>query len=106
MELFQLIKYLEKHNRDKVVVLGFNNPHSYRGHYEELAFEPVPRVTIGEMLACARGALDRTFTGYKGGDFTMYSYTPVWLSQYGDYGEALGPILLNFMLHKESPDES
>lgn len=51
--------------------VGFANPHSYRGYYERVAFEPTGNTTVGNMLAAAKSALGATYTGYKGGEFTM-----------------------------------
>lgn len=98
MTLGELIERLEQAPRDQVVPLGFNNPHSYRGYYEDLAFEPAENVTVGEMLDAARSALGKTFEGYKGGDYTMHEYTDVWLASYSFTGESIGPVLLDYML--------
>lgn len=99
MHLKKLIAFLEQQNQEKIVRFGFNNPHSYRGIYAELAFEPAENITVGEMLACAKAALGNTYMGYKGGNFVMDEYTECWLSPYsmGD-GETLGPTLLNYMI--------
>jgi len=57
--------------------MGFRNPHSYRGFYEQLAFEVAENVTVGEMLTIAEPALGATYQGWKGGDYTMRDYTDV-----------------------------
>lgn len=98
MTLGELIKTLEKANPDKVVPIGFKHPHCYRGYYEQLAFEPARNVTVGSMLECAKSAVGQTFEGYKGGDYTMDNYTRVWLAEYGDTGESIGPTLMRYML--------
>jgi hypothetical protein len=98
MTLGELIAVLEKADPNKVVPVGFDNPHSYRGYYEELAFEPAANVRVASMLACAREALGRTYQGYKGGDFKMGEYSPVWIANYGECGEGIGPVLLAYML--------
>jgi hypothetical protein len=97
MVLKELIEALEKADPAKVVPCGFKNPHSYRGYYRDLAFEPALRITAGEMLAAAKSALGQTYQGWKGGDYTMESYTPVWLAEMGSCGESIGPILLSYM---------
>jgi hypothetical protein len=97
MVLEELIAYLEKVDHGVVVKHGFNNPHSYRGFYQELAFEPAKNITVGEMLACAKDALGKTYTGYKGGEFKMHEYTDVYLANYGECGEGIGPTLLGYM---------
>ena len=63
MRLRQLIKILKDENLDKVLKLGFCNPHSYRGYYEQLAFEPSQNVRVGDMLDAALDACGKTFTG-------------------------------------------
>lgn len=98
MQLRDLIEALEKADQTKVVPHGFNNPHSYRGYYEELAFVPAENVTVASMLAAAKSAIGRTFTGWKGGDFTMGEWSNVYLAKIGNTGEELGPRLLAYML--------
>ena len=99
MMLRELIAKLKGHDPAKVVRLGFRNPHSYRGDYHSLAFEPAENVPVGEMLQCAQRALGETYTGYKGGRFTMYDLTGVYLAKPGHEGEELGPLLLGYMLN-------
>jgi len=96
--LRQLIAALEQHDPNRVVKRGFDNPHSYRGFYDQLAFEPAEGVTVGSMLACARGAVDRVFQGYKGGIYVMREHTDVWLANRGELGEPLSPLALECML--------
>jgi hypothetical protein len=104
MTLGELITALEAHDPATVVPTGFSNPHSYRGYYEDLAFEPASNVTVGDMLADARSALDATFEGWKGGQFTMRDYTDCWLSPKGTAsGESIGPTLLRLMLAEGTP---
>lgn len=99
MGLGELIEFLEKQDPEKVVPLGFGKPHSYRGIYEDLAFEPVENVTIGEMLRDAKYALGKTFYGYKGGEYTMHEYSDVWISPYGEGGgQKIGDILMRYMV--------
>lgn len=97
MPLGELIERLEG-CADRKVRLGFGKPHSYRGYYEDLAFEPVRNTTVGAMLKAAKGALEKTFEGYKGGDFTMTKDTHCWIAEWGGTGEPIGPLLLSFML--------
>lgn len=98
--LKDLIEWLEKQSPDAVVPHGFGEPMSYRGYYDELAFEPVESTTFGEMLTHARNALGATFTGYKGGDYKMGEYTPCWIAEYGtSTGDKIGPTILNLWAH-------
>lgn len=79
--------------------MGFGRPHSYRGYYEQLAFEPVLATSVKAMLVAAESAIGTTYQGWKGGDFTMDEYTSVWLALEGDGGgETLGRLLLSLML--------
>ena len=81
-----LIRYLESLPPDQSVAEGFGHPHSYRGYYEDLAFEPVSGTTVQEMLDAARSAFGKTFHGYKGGEFVMGENTDCWLAPYGTTG--------------------
>ena len=100
MHLVDLIEFLEKvKDKSRRVVLGFSNAHSYRGYYDELAFEPCPDVTVQSMLDDAKSALNATFQGWKGGQYLMTEYTNVWLANKGETGEGIGEVLLNFMLN-------
>ncbi len=61
---------------------------SWRGAYDELALEftwdsdaKYPPVT--EFLEELRGAIGKTYTGYKGRDFVMGKTTPIWVANYG-----------------------
>lgn len=98
MQLGLLIKFLEKCDPNIVVPMGFSNPHSYRGYYQDLAFEPTENVTVKGMLESAKSALGTTYTGYKGGEYLMDENCEVWLAQYGMTGEGLGEILLKYMV--------
>lgn len=98
MKLEQLITFLQQYPADKVVPLGFCNPHSYRGNFWDLAFEPRENVTVGEMLAVAENAVGKSFVGYKGGKFKMGRDTECYLANYGCSGETLGGHLLKYMV--------
>ena len=98
MVLEELIEFLEKREPETVVPLGFDSPHSYRGYYDELAFEPRENTTVGAMLACAKQALRETYKGYKGGEYTMGEWTQCHLAPYGNTGEGIGPVLLRYMV--------
>ena len=62
---------------------------SYRGYYEDLAFEPTTESqvevvkTADDLLRLCNWALDRDFPGYKGGSYTMSADTPLWVSPHG-----------------------
>jgi hypothetical protein len=99
MTLGELIAALEAADPELLLPLGFSNPHSYRWHYMDLAFEPTVGVTVGAMLGDTRSALGSTYQGHKGGDYTMHEYTECWLAENGSGdGETIGPILLTLLL--------
>lgn len=104
MTLAELIQALEAEvaqNPDKILKLGFARPHSYRGDYSSLAFQPAERVSVADILADARLALGKTYTGYKGDEYKMHDYTHTYLAKYGECGESIGPTLLKLMLANE-----
>ena len=98
MMLEALIEELSRENSDTVCKVGFSNPHSYRGYYDQLAFEPADNVSVGSMLEAAQEALGSTYTGWKGGEYTMTGYTDCHLANKGNSGEELGAILLKLMI--------
>lgn len=98
--LKHLIKFLETRNPDERPIIGFNNPHSYRGYYNELAFEPCDgsETTAGEMLTCCKEALENVYQGWKGGDYTYDENTQCWLSYKGSVSSnTLGSITISLM---------
>ena len=98
MILKDVIERLKNEPQDNVIKNGWGHAMSYRGYYEELAFSPANNVTIGSMLKEAEKALNNTYEGYKGGDFTMDEYTNVHIAKYGQTGHELSEMLLNYIL--------
>lgn len=92
MRLGQFIDALKKCDQDKEIYFDFYwfVPHglrSYRGYYDHLAFGfsgDVESVKVSEVLKLSQDALEKTFEGYKGGDFTMTENTPLWVGNYGE----------------------
>lgn len=105
MMLNELIARLEREPPEKRVKHGFNHPHSWRGSYEELAFEPADNVTVGSMLADARRALGTTYSGWKGGEYTMHAHTECYMAKEGTCGgysdDGISLRLLEYMLADE-----
>ena len=92
-----LIDTLAEMPQGAIISHGFGRPMSYRGFYSEVAFEPASNVTVGHMLAHARSALGATFTGYKGGEYTMHEYADCYLAEYGEStSDAIGPTLMAY----------
>lgn len=60
---------------------------SYRGFYDHLAIgiDSESKYTSAvDFLSTLKEAVGKTFTGYKGGDYTMNRNTPLWIDDYGD----------------------
>ncbi|MEV5677266.1 hypothetical protein [Streptomyces sp. NPDC052179] len=99
MTLDDLIDALCAPNQALVLPRGFTTPHSYRGFFDELAFEPMEGVSVGAMLGDAWSARGETFTAHKGGEYTMTGDTPCWLALHGSNGgEEFTPELLARMI--------
>lgn len=87
LTLGELLELLEKQDESRELIFGFKEPHSYRGYYECIAFEPtVGFMHVKTIKRMIEKVIGETFTGYKGGDFHMTCSTPVFLSFYGDCG--------------------
>ena len=89
MYLYELIEQLESRDPSKVVLNGFGKGMSWRGSYDEAAFEPVDETTYGEMLEHAKALLDSTQVGYKGGEYLMHGHCDVHIADYGSIGEPI-----------------
>lgn len=65
---------------------------SWRGIYRELALgytiDSTPP-TVASLLEQLRGAMGCTFTGWKGGEFVMDQYTPLWVANPGLSGSTV-----------------
>lgn len=62
---------------------------SWRGAYNELALgfeESGDEPTVTEFTQMLKAAIGKTFTGWKGGEFTMSEHTPVWVANPGNSG--------------------
>lgn len=79
---------------------GYFSPgtfHSYRGYYEDLAVEYVKEdCTVEQLRNRLQACLGTDFYGWKGGTFTMYSDTPVWVA---NSGEACGVAIVDVIDH-------
>jgi hypothetical protein len=97
MTLKSLIQLLEKLPQDLIIRNGFAYPHSWRGIYEELSFEPTENTKVSDMLAEAKSAIGKSFVGYKGGDFVMDEETRVHFSNYGDSEDMSGKVFCSIV---------
>lgn len=61
-----------------------NEYDSYRGYYRLIAIEPGKElVKVSEFVEMTKDSIGNTYTGYKGGEYTMNQNTPVWVSDWG-----------------------
>lgn len=87
MTLGALIERLEALPQD-LLVEGICDPHSYRGYYQDLAFETsASKIPVSQALQVCRDCMGEVFQGYKGGDYQMGRQTPVWLASEGCCGQ-------------------
>lgn len=104
LNLGEIIELLAAEDPDRVLPVGFTNPHSFRGYYSELAFEPATDVRIGDMLADAQAALGHTFQGWRGGWYKMEAYTTCWIAEEGHSGDdCIGPLMMRLLLGQKDP---
>ncbi len=86
LTLGDLIEVLQSMPAD-AQVKNLINAHSYRGYYSDLAFEEGEGMRpAGDLLSDCRDEIGAVHKGYKGGDFTMGSGTPLWIASYGSCG--------------------
>lgn len=69
---------------------------SYRGYYSDLCLTYKTRYesyfnykTVSDLLQMAKECVNKEFTGYKGGEFTMTLKTPIWISD-DDFSTGMG----------------
>ena len=101
MNLGEYIKILEKcENKNRVIKKGLGDPDSWRGSYNELAFDIVENITIQQMIDCAKNCIGMQFTGYKGGEFVFDENTSINIDSYGDYtdGRKMWSFFLELLL--------
>lgn len=86
MTLGKMIHILESFEKNDKID-GIAEPHSYRGYYNDLAFESIEdKIEVSDALFMCQLVMGNVFEGYKGGDFVMGALTPVWLANYGNCG--------------------
>lgn len=95
MNIKQILNELDKlmdNCNEHLFIIGVSREFcSYRGYYSELCVAP----SIGrEMSACEfynilADQIEQTYTGYKGGEYTMTEDTELYLATYGKTGEKI-----------------
>lgn len=102
MNLNEIIEALEKAldaDGNRLVRHGFNgsSPHSFRGFYHDLAFDPASDVQLADMLAGLYAARGQAFEGYKGGQYLMNGGVDVYIAEaYAPGGDRIGPTLVAY----------
>lgn len=104
-----MIEKLKSFNSD-CLIRKLHSPHSYRGHYDDLAFEIDENgcMTIKELLNVVTGCLWQVFYGWKGGEFLMHEGTPIWIAEIGDCGVRIIDIRLDgdlLSFERKEPDD-
>ena len=89
MTIDEIMKELSLLPENTVFRNGFTSPHSYRGMYDMLGVEPAKNVSVIDMMRNLKWATGMTFTGWKGGDFTMWGDTDVYLAEEGRLGASI-----------------
>lgn len=99
MILGDYINYLKTIPPETKVPLGLGFPHSWRGDYSQLAFEIVENTTAGQMLKAAEDAVNKTYMGYKGGEFKMTENTKINIDERGVWSDdrQIWGMLLKYM---------
>lgn len=87
LTLIQVIKRLCDEPSDKPVKHGWGRGKSYRGYYDQLAFEPVENTTVGAMCEEASKCVGKHMSGYKGGEYWMNEATLCNVASYGECGD-------------------
>ncbi len=100
MTIEEAIKYLQQFDPNTPTKESFGSPCSYRGDYYQLAFEKNDYSdTVGGLIDTLKNSIGKTYTGYKGGEFTMNEYTNVYLvDEYSNVGEELTSYYFKYIL--------
>ena len=78
MTLKEFRDHIDQLEDGTIFTHGISLPFSWRGNYEEVAFEVLDTMSQKEdMLKAIAQAYTETFYGYKGGEFTFEDDTPV-----------------------------
>jgi hypothetical protein len=92
MNLGQFIDALSEINPNQGIYYDWGSLYpthfeSYRGYYDQLALgidaSRSSLVTVGSLLQHASDCIDKTFTGWKGGEYTMSRKTMLWVCNPG-----------------------
>lgn len=91
---------------DATVFHTLHHPHSYRGYYQCLAFEPAPgTMTKAELLSLLRSCNGVPYDGYKGGFYFMGLNTDCFLANWSETGSAMSMPWLENELRVQEVEE-
>lgn len=102
LTLVELLSTLElrleqAEDKDKPYPVGIGEPNSYRGGYSSVAFAPVSGITLAEMIDNVNSAIGSTYSGFKGGHYTMSEDSYCYIAHFGHCGTPVTEFLLNLM---------
>ena len=81
-----------------VLSIGLGKNMSYRGSYDEVAFEPQRNLTISECIQNVENCIDTTMFGYKGGEYECTKDTNANIAFYGSCGTPITSFVMNILL--------
>lgn len=92
--LGELIEKLKQSEKELPVVFSDGGApgegDSYRGYYSDFALERTEASTVEELQGYLEDeVLNKTFEGYKGGEYAMSEDAPLWVAPYGSCGPAI-----------------
>ena len=90
LTLGKLIDLLKTQEPQQSVIFDFGGVtptgiDSYRGFYEDLAIgfsDDEVHMTVGAFTTLLKGAVNKVFTGYKGGEYRMTRRSSLWVANY------------------------
>lgn len=87
MELKDFKQQIENAEKDKIFDYGISSPFSWRGSYDEVAFEILEQpMSREDILSKIQEAYENVFYGYKGGEYRFSDWTNVNFEEgKGDY---------------------
>lgn len=93
----RFIAELKSLKPDTLVIPKLKFPHSYRGYYEDLAFEHEEDFqTAEELIDLLKSCVGQVYAGYKGGEYRCQDSTFVWLGSYGTTAGSIAVTGLDF----------
>ena len=90
MNIKNLLKALRKFDSDTIISGVSTEFRSYRGYYEHLAMSPnVEYMPVEVFCQALEDQIGKTFTGFKGGEYTVHESTELFVASYERTGEGV-----------------